>query len=44
MQGLAAHEGSAGDTVIINELNEQLRGQVQSLLQQALKARTSVWL
>jgi hypothetical protein len=44
MKELDAHAESAGDTVVINELNEQLRGQVQSLLQQALKARTSVWL
>jgi hypothetical protein len=39
MPGLDALAGRAEDTVLVNELNEQLRGRVHTLLQRALTAR-----
>jgi 1-acyl-sn-glycerol-3-phosphate acyltransferase len=39
MHGLDGFGKSADDSVLINELNEQVRGKVQTLLQNALQAR-----
>jgi 1-acyl-sn-glycerol-3-phosphate acyltransferase len=39
MREVGGESGRGDDSVLVNELNEQLRGKVQMLLQQALQAR-----